>query len=294
MSATPAAESAAELASGRLTVAILGLDANADTPARVTQALENIPGVARVYFNRDTEMAYVEYRESEVTAGRLLAAVEEAGLSVGDVTVRSAAPGEAFPYDRDVNVDDVMPDDHSCCGPDASEGVTAADGRTAQEGTPGTRNGAAKQAGWPFTVRVGLFLAAAVLVLGPALWLVRPMSSSAMGADLNVNMSMTGFTPPNFSIPAGRPVSIQLNNVDSPFHGITNGALHQFAIDALGIDVRLDGKQSTVITLPAMEPGTYQFYCNVCCGGKVNPSMQGKITVGGTESVQTMEEVSQR
>jgi heme/copper-type cytochrome/quinol oxidase subunit 2 len=143
-------------------------------------------------------------------------------------------------------------------------------------------------------VRLGLFLAAAVLVLGPALWLIRPMSTNAMGADYSVNMSMTGFTPPNFSVPAGKPVSLQFNNVDSPFHGITNGALHQFAIDELGIDVRLDGKQSTVITLPAMEPGSYEFYCNVCCGGKVNPSMRGTITVGGATSAQAMEEVSQR
>ena len=58
-------------------------------------------------------------------------------------------------------------------------------------------------------------------------------------------------------------MSLQLNNVDSPFHGVTNGALHQFAIDRLGIDVRLDGKESTRITLPPLEAGRYEFYCNV-------------------------------
>jgi plastocyanin len=247
-----------------------------------------MPGVVRVYFNSDTEMAYVEYREAEVTPGRLLAAVEEAGVSVGDVTVRSAAAGEAFPSEVERIEGELMPDDHSCCGPTTSESTTG------PEATPAARSATAQPGGWPFKVRLGLFLASAVLVLGPALWLIRPMSTSAMGADYSVNMSMTGFTPPNFSIPAGRPVSIQFNNVDSPFHGITNGALHQFAIDELGIDVRLDGKQSTVITLPAMEPGSYEFYCNVCCGGKVNPAMRGTITVGGAESAQAIGKVSQR
>jgi cytochrome c oxidase subunit 2 len=288
MGTTVDLESAVEAPSGRLTMAVLGLEGRPDGAALVMGVLGGVPGVVRVYFNRDTEMAYVEYREPEVTPGRLLSAVEQAGLSVGDVTVRSAAPGEAFPPEVLREAVEPLPDDHACCGPDKSES-TAGPGAA-----PVSQSAASRQSGWPFRVRLGLFLAAAVLVLGPALWLIRPMSTNAMGADYSVNMSMTGFTPPNFSVPAGKPVSIQFNNVDSPFHGITNGALHQFAIDELGIDVRLDGKQSTVITLPAMEPGSYEFYCNVCCGGKVNPSMRGTIAVGGAKSAQAMEEVSQR
>ena len=281
-------ESAVGAPSGRLTMAVLGLEGRPDGAALVTGILGGVPGVVRVYFNRDTEMAYVEYREFEVTPGRLLAAVEQAGLSVGDLVVRSAAPGEAFPPEVMREVVEPVTDDHACCGPGKSE-------RTAgPSAAPVAQIAASRSGGWPFRVRLGLFMAAAVLVLGPALWLIRPMSTNAMGADYSVNMSMTGFTPPNFSVPAGKPVSIQFNNVDSPFHGITNGALHQFAIDELGIDVRLDGKQSTVITLPAMEPGSYEFYCNVCCGGKVNPSMRGTITVGGAKSAQAVKEVSQR
>jgi plastocyanin len=292
MGTTPTMEKLAEAASGRLTVAIVGLEGKRNGPALVTDSLESIPGVVRVYFDWDTEMAYVEYREAQVTPGRVLAAIEQAGLAVGDVTVRSAAPGEVFPPEAERPLDDLMPDDHSCCGPAVNE--SAQDESIRAEGAGTARSAGGRQGAWPFPVRMSLFLAAVVAVLGPALWLIRPMSSNAMGADYSVNMSMTGFTPATLSIPAGKPVSIQFNNVDSPFHGITNGALHQFAIDSLGVDVRIDGKQSTMINLPALEPGTYEYYCNVCCGGKVNPSMQGKITVRGPESAQTIERVSQR
>jgi cytochrome c oxidase subunit II len=285
---------------GRLIVAVAGLD-TVPNASHVIRVLEEIPGVARAYVNPDTEMAYVEYSQAEVTPGKLLAAIEAEGFAIGDATAnpqsaesylsdgreRTAAPlQEIGPAEAAVE------DGHSCCGHERSGGAPGADAATV--GVEGTRtairsNKAGAQGTWPFKVRLGLFLAACVLVLGPALWLVRPMSSSAMAAEYNVDMSMTGFTPPNFSIPAGKPVSLQLNNVDSPFHGVINGALHQFAVDKLGIDVRIDGKQSTVITLPALEPGTYEFYCNVCCGGKVNPSMHGTITVQGAESAESAE-----
>jgi cytochrome c oxidase subunit II len=299
--------------SSRLTVAIEGLSAAPDAPARITRVLEGTPGVVRAYVNPDTEMAYVEYRQGEITPGKLFAAIEAQGFTTGDATVISPGAGGTLPPETAYGspplpqvvtgsepATEVITEDHSCCGPSGVSAGIAAGG--AGDASTSSRSGKAGpyalgETMWPFKVRLGLFLSAVVLVLGPALWLIRPMEGMAMGADYNVDMSMTGFTPPAFSIPAGKPVSIQFNNVDSPFHGITNGALHQFAIDELAIDVRLDGKQSTLIDLPALEPGTYEFYCNVCCGGKVNPNMRGTLTVKGTEAMlglEGMEEVSQR
>lgn len=312
MGSTSIAEGVAAPASGRLTVAILGLECQTGAADHVRRVLRRLPGVERVYVNCDTEMAYVEYKESEVTPGALLAAVEQSGLTTGEVTVRSAAQGEALPLDEIAGMkhyghaaqieEDSLLDEHACCGPQRRTAPDVLESAAVVGSAPfntssTTRRGRERSTGWPFELRLGLFLAAVMMVLGPALWLIRPMQSMAGGADYSVDMSMTGFTPRNFSVPAGKPVSLQLNNVDSPFHGITNGALHQFAIDDLGIDVRLDGKQSTVIKLSALEPGTYQFYCNVCCGGKVNPSMQGTLTVGGTEGTEgtdSIEEVAQR
>ncbi|MEO8287080.1 MAG: cupredoxin domain-containing protein [Chloroflexota bacterium] len=302
MGTTDVVQTSAELAVSRLTIAIVGPGHGTHEPRRITQVLESVQGVIRAYFNTDTEMAYVEYRESEVTLSKVLASLEQAGISIGEATVRSDPQGYSVspalsPPDLEIQDADrnahyateFTRDDHSCCGPSTAGGEGIQDAQygpranniQAHSGTVAATAGR----GWPFKVRLSVFVAAVVLVLGPALWLVRPMSSNAMGADYSVNMSMTGFTPPSFGIPAGKPVSIELNNVDSPFHGVVNGALHQFAIDKLNIDVRLDGKQSTVINLPPLQPGTYEFYCNVCCGGKVNPAMHGFITVEGAEGV---------
>ncbi|MBI3460116.1 cupredoxin domain-containing protein, partial [Candidatus Acetothermia bacterium] len=38
-------------------------------------------------------------------------------------------------------------------------------------------------------------------------------------------------------------------------------------------------KSTAEATFTPTKPGTYEFYCNICCGGKANPSMQGKLIV---------------
>jgi len=35
------------------------------------------------------------------------------------------------------------------------------------------------------------------------------------------------------------------------------------------------------VTLPALRAGRYEFYCDVCCGGRANPSMIGVLEVQG-------------
>ena len=52
------------------------------------------------------------------------------------------------------------------------------------------------------------------------------------------------------------------------------------AIDALGINWKVGPLSSKVFrfTAPAT-PGRYAFYCDICCAGKENPSMQGELTV---------------
>ncbi|HET9494594.1 MAG TPA: heavy metal-associated domain-containing protein, partial [Chloroflexia bacterium] len=140
MGATLDMESAVEALPVRLTMAVLGLEGRPDGADLVTGVLGDVPGVVRVYFNRDTEMAYVEYREPEVTPGRLLAAVEQAGLSVGDLTVRSAASGEAFPPEALREAVEPVPDDHACCGPgrsDSTAGSGAAPVSRSDAGGPG-------------------------------------------------------------------------------------------------------------------------------------------------------------
>ncbi|MBI2074196.1 MAG: cupredoxin domain-containing protein, partial [Gemmatimonadetes bacterium] len=54
---------------------------------------------------------------------------------------------------------------------------------------------------------------------------------------------------------------------------------HQFAIDALGVNIIAPplGTREATFTPPA--PGAYEYYCDVCCGGRANPTMVGKLIV---------------
>jgi plastocyanin len=98
---------------------------------------------------------------------------------------------------------------------------------------------------------------------------------------VQVHASMGGFDPAALTVKAGQLVKVELSSMDTSLHS-DGGGRHEFAIDALGIDWKVGPLSSKVFefTAPAAA-GTYSFYCNICCGGKENPSMQGKLTVTG-------------
>jgi plastocyanin len=131
-------------------------------------------------------------------------------------------------------------------------------------------------------VRLAIFGAIALLVGGAAIGLVvgrlqGPAATDA--AALQVHASMGGFDPPALTVKAGQLVKVELSSMDTSMHS-DGGGWHQLAIDALGINWKVGPEASTVFefTAPAAA-GTYSWYCDVCCGGKANPSMQGKLTV---------------
>ena len=129
-----------------------------------------------------------------------------------------------------------------------------------------------------FGLRLTVFAAVVVLVVGAATWLLRPQQISQGSVDQTIEVTMAGFTPPNLAIAAGKPTTIRLINPDSSHH-TDGGGVHQFAVPGLGLDVKVQPESDKVFTIPAAKAGTYDFYCDVCCGGKENPSMQGKIVV---------------
>ena len=98
-------------------------------------------------------------------------------------------------------------------------------------------------------------------------------------AALQVRASMGGFDPPALTVKAGQVVKIELSSTDTSMHS-DGGGWHQLAIDALGISWKVGPESSKVFefTAPATA-GTYSWYCDVCCGGKANPSMQGTLSV---------------
>lgn len=115
-----------------------------------------------------------------------------------------------------------------------------------------------------------------------------PVAVDAMGhvapppvigsADLTMRIDMSGFNPAQLTLPPGRAVRLMLVNPDNSMHSDGNG-IHQFAVPKLGIDVKVPPLTNAIVTIPAAEPGEYSFYCDTCCGGKENPSMQGVLKV---------------
>lgn len=96
---------------------------------------------------------------------------------------------------------------------------------------------------------------------------------------VQVHASMGGFEPPALSVKAGQTVKVEFSSMDTAFHS-DGGGWHQFAVEELGIDWKVGPESSEVFefTAPAT-PGTFTFYCGICCGGKENPSMRGELTV---------------
>lgn len=97
-------------------------------------------------------------------------------------------------------------------------------------------------------------------------------------ADLKIVVSMGGFDPPTIYANAGETLTIQLVNPDNSFHS-DGGGWHQLASDELDFDFRIAPKSEKIIKIKADKPGEYAIYCDICCGGKENPYMQGKIIV---------------
>ncbi len=153
-----------------------------------------------------------------------------------------------------------------------------------------------------FRLRAAIFAVLALAVAGGATYALWPRerafieidpspAPSAMGAmdhgapgpagasaDLMMRIDMGGFTPAQLPVVAGRAQRLMLVNPDNSHH-TDGGGIHQFAVPTLGIDVKVPPLTNMVITLPAAEPGEYPFYCDTCCGGKENPSMQGVLKV---------------
>ncbi|TAK24098.1 MAG: cupredoxin domain-containing protein [Chloroflexota bacterium] len=127
-------------------------------------------------------------------------------------------------------------------------------------------------------LRIGLFLVTATVVIVLAGTLAFRGGVALGSSDATVEISMGGFSPRTITVASGRPTRVELVNPDSAFH-TDGGGWHQLAIPALAIDGRVAPRGRAVVDLPAVDPGEYPFYCDICCGGKENPSMQGVLRI---------------
>ncbi|MDR7543442.1 MAG: cupredoxin domain-containing protein [Armatimonadota bacterium] len=136
---------------------------------------------------------------------------------------------------------------------------------------------------------LGAFMVGALVVLGvSASLVVKPLRAhhepaqapAATGKQYRIVVTMAGCDPSVLRVRAGEPFTVHLLNPDSRFH-TDGGGWHQFHIETLGIDVRIPPQSERSQTFAGLAPGTYEFYCDVCCGGKENPTMRGVIEVTG-------------
>ncbi len=93
-----------------------------------------------------------------------------------------------------------------------------------------------------------------------------------------VYVSMSGFDPSTITWKVGTPLKIDLINTDNQYH-TDGGGKHNFAMDDFGMNVSVEPLGQKVFTVPTGTPGTYGWYCSVCCGGRESPSMNGQVIV---------------
>lgn len=137
-------------------------------------------------------------------------------------------------------------------------------------------------------IRKGVFVLVVAAVLGGGIYLAAGdllgQRGSASTADaIPVRLSMAGFEPGDIKVPAGQTVSLELWTTDAAPH--LEGGVHTLISDELDIYETLpaagmSGESRKVVTFTApTKPGTYDIYCDTCCGGKDSPTMHGKLTV---------------
>jgi cytochrome c oxidase subunit 2 len=108
----------------------------------------------------------------------------------------------------------------------------------------------------------------------------RPAPAPMAGNVIDMEASMSGFDNKEIHVKLGQPVTIRLTSIDNSHH-TDGGGKHQWAVDELGVDVIAQPESSNYVTFTPDKAGSFTFYCDICCGGKANPTMNGQIIVEG-------------
>jgi len=96
------------------------------------------------------------------------------------------------------------------------------------------------------------------------------VSENVVELDMRVIENEWKWDPDAVTVPVGSLVRISIFNEDFYAHG--------FAIDALGVDVYLPARKTTIVEFAADTPGTYGFYCSVVCG-EGHADQKGTLTI---------------
>lgn len=134
-------------------------------------------------------------------------------------------------------------------------------------------------------MRAAAFVSISVLVLGAAVYLLvgafwNPELPRGEGNTIDISADMSGFSRKEVRVKAGEPVTVRLRSLDSSHH-TDGGGKHQWAVDELGVNIIAPSLGSSSVTFTPDKAGTYTFYCDICCGGRANPNMSGRLVVVG-------------
>ncbi len=134
-------------------------------------------------------------------------------------------------------------------------------------------------------IRSVIFGVVVVAVLGIAGFFLRqaffrPPPPAMAGNVIDIAADMSGFDQDEIRLKVGEPVTIRLTSLDNSHH-TDGGGKHQWAVDELDLDVVAQPLGSEYVTFTPDKPGTYTFYCDICCGGRANPTMSGKLIIEG-------------
>lgn len=108
---------------------------------------------------------------------------------------------------------------------------------------------------------------------------IRPALPALTGNVIDVAASMSGFDMKEMRVKVGESVTVRLTSLDNSHHS-DGGGQHQWAVDELGVSIIAPPEGSNYATFTPDKPGIYTFYCDICCGGRANPTMQGTLIVG--------------
>ena len=131
--------------------------------------------------------------------------------------------------------------------------------------------------------RASAFAVISVLVLGVAGYLLygafaKPELPPIDGNTVDIAADMAGFTRKELRLKVGVPVTVRLTSFDNSHH-TDGGGKHQWAVDELGLNLIAPPQGSRYVTFTPSKPGTYTFYCDICCGGRANPTMSGTLII---------------
>ncbi len=131
---------------------------------------------------------------------------------------------------------------------------------------------------WAFAAIVVAVLGVTAWLLKPTVWSTRPSAVEARADVVSIEAHMGGFSMQEVRAKVGQPLTVRLISLDNQFH-TDGGGKHQFAIDELNVNIIAPPEGTSEATFTPTKPGVYEFYCDICCGGRANPTMRGQLIV---------------